>query len=197
MVVVVVGNVDYDGLVVLVCEYFGFWLVWGRWLVVLCKGIGWVNGSFWLILVSCDVEQMYVLLGICIFGCGWEYCWVLLVLYIVLGGGLSFWLFQEVCEICGLVYLVYFVLDFFVDSGVFLVYVVCLFECFVDVMWVIVDVLESVVCDGIIEVECGIVKGLLWGGLVLGLEDFSFWMSWFGCSELNYGKYCSIEYILW
>lgn len=125
-----------------------------------------------------------------------EHRWALSVLHTALGGGLSSRLFQEVRETRGLAYSVYSALDLFADSGALSVYAACLPERFADVMRVTADVLESVARDGITEAECGIAKGSLRGGLVLGLEDSSSRMSRLGRSELNYGKHRSIEHTL-
>lgn len=192
MVVAAAGNVDHDGLVALVREHFGSRLVRGRRPVAPRKGTGRVNGSPRLTLVSRDAEQTHVSLGIRTPGRGWEHRWALSVLHTALGGGLSSRLFQEVRETRGLAYSVYSALDLFADSGALSVYAACLPERFADVMRVTADVLESVARDGITEAECGIAKGSLRGGLVLGLEDSSSRMSRLGRSELNYGKHRSI-----
>lgn len=196
MVVAAAGNVDHDGLVALVREHFGSRLVRGRRPVAPRKGTGRVNGSPRLTLVSRDAEQTHVSLGIRTPGRGWEHRWALSVLHTALGGGLSSRLFQEVRETRGLAYSVYSALDLFADSGALSVYAACLPERFADVMRVTADVLESVARDGITEAECGIAKGSLRGGLVLGLEDSSSRMSRLGRSELNYGKHRSIEHTL-
>ncbi|HEX3547799.1 MAG TPA: pitrilysin family protein [Mycobacterium sp.] len=192
IVVAVAGNVDHDEVVGLVREYFGARLVRGRTPVAPRKGTGRVPGRPTLQLVTREVEQTHLSVGVRTPGRHWDHRWALSVLNTALGGGLSSRLFQQVRETRGLAYSVYSTVDTFADSGALSIYAACLPERFDEVVRVTTDVLDMVARDGITDAECRIAKGSLRGGLVLGLEDSGSRMNRIGRSELNYGEHRSI-----
>lgn len=192
MVVAAAGNVDHDAVVAMVRERFGPRLVRGRRPAAPRKGTARVPGGPALTVVSRDIEQTHMSLGVRSPGRYRPHRQALSVLNTVLGGGMSSRLFQQVREARGLAYSVYSSVDIFAEAGALSVYTACLPERFAEVVRVIAAVLDSVAQDGITKAECRVAKGSLRGGLVLGLEDSGSRMNRIGRNELNYGGHRSI-----
>lgn len=193
MVVAVAGNVDHRHVVRLVREHFGHRLVRERTPELPRKGSGRVSSPPGLELVHRDGEQTHLSLGVRVPGRHWRHKWALAVLNTALGGGLSSRLFQQIRETRGLAYSVYSTVDTFAESGALSVYAACLPERFDEVARLTTEVLDTVARDGITEAECRIAKGSIRGSFVLGLEDSASRMNRLGRSELNYGRYRSLE----
>lgn len=193
MVLAVAGNIDHDHVVALARQFFGARLVKGRKPLPHRKGAGRLASPPGLTLVSRDCEQTHLTLGVRVPGRHWPDRWALSVLSTALGGGLSSRLFQQIRETRGLAYSVYSVVDSFADSGAFSIYAGCLPERFDEVVRLASEVLETVARDGITETECRIAKGSLRGGLLLGLEDSSSRMNRLGRTEINYGRYRTLN----
>ncbi len=114
--------------------------------------------------------------------------WALGVLNIVLGGGMSSRLFQEVRERRGWVYSIYSMHSSFADTGTFDVYAGTAPERATDVLALVADEIDAVVADGLTEEEIERGKGHLKGSLVLSLEDTSGRMTRLGKGELCHGE---------
>ncbi|GAB3783173.1 M16 family metallopeptidase [Nocardioides ungokensis] len=118
------------------------------------------------------------------------------VLNTALGGGTSSRLFQEVREHRGLAYSVFSFASHHADSGLVGVSVGCLPSKLDDVLAVVRAELAKVAAEGITEEELGRGKGMLRGGLVLGLEDSGSRMSRIGKAELVYDELLSIDEVI-
>ena len=118
------------------------------------------------------------------------------VLNTALGGGTSSRLFQEVREHRGLAYSVFSFASHHADSGLVGVSVGCLPSKLDDVLAVVRAELAKVAAEGITEEELGRGKGMLRGGLVLGLEDSGSRMSRIGKAELVYDELLSIDEVM-
>jgi predicted Zn-dependent peptidase len=114
--------------------------------------------------------------------------WAMGVLNVVLGGGMSSRLFQEIREKRGLVYSVYSSHSSFAEAGLMNVYAATGPERVEEVLRLIRDQIDAVLNDGITAEELGRGKGSLKGSLVLGLEDTSSRMSRLGKGELCHGE---------
>jgi predicted Zn-dependent peptidase len=114
--------------------------------------------------------------------------WAVGVLNLVLGGGMSSRLFQEIREKRGLVYSVYSGHSSFAESGLLTVYAATGPERIEEVLTLIRREISSVLDSGITQVELDRGKGALKGGIVLGLEDTSSRMSRLGKGELCHGE---------
>jgi predicted Zn-dependent peptidase len=118
------------------------------------------------------------------------------VLNTALGGGTSSRLFQEVREHRGLAYSVFSFATHHADSGLVGVSVGCLPSKLDEVLAVVRAELGKVADAGITEEELVRGKGMLRGGLVLGLEDSGSRMSRIGKAELVYDELLSIDEVM-
>ncbi len=118
------------------------------------------------------------------------------VLNVVVGGGPSSRLFQEIRERRGLAYSVYSYASHYSDAGTFCVGAGCLPGKLDDVLAVVRAELATLAAEGITEDELVRGKGQLRGGLVLGLEDSASRMSRIAKAELLYDELPSIEEII-
>jgi predicted Zn-dependent peptidase len=114
--------------------------------------------------------------------------WALGVLNIVLGGGMSSRLFQEVREKRGWVYSIYSMHSSFADTGTFDIYAGTAPERARDVLEITRAEIDAIIADGLTDEEIERGKGHLKGNLVLGLEDTSGRMSRLGKGELCHGE---------
>ena len=133
-------------------------------------------------------EQVNVVLGMEGLTRSDERRFALGVLNTALGGGTSSRLFQEVREHRGLAYSVFSFASHHADSGLVGVSVGCLPSKLDDVLAVVRAELAKVAADGITAEELARGKGMLRGGLVLGLEDSGSRMSRIGKAELVYDE---------
>ena len=113
-----------------------------------------------------------------------------------LGGGTSSRLFQEVRERHGLAYSVYSFASSHAHSGLVGVSVGCLPAKLDDVLRVVREELGKVAAEGITAEELARGKGMLRGGLVLGLEDTASRMSRLGKAELVHDELLSIDEVM-
>ncbi|WP_082503134.1 M16 family metallopeptidase [Nocardioides sp. Leaf307] len=118
------------------------------------------------------------------------------VINTALGGGTSSRLFQEVRERRGLAYSVYSFESHHLDSGLVGVSVGCLPAKLDDVLAVVRAELARVAAEGITAEELERGKGMLRGGLVLGLEDSGSRMSRLGKAELVYDELLGIDEVI-
>ncbi|MEO7803759.1 MAG: pitrilysin family protein [Actinomycetota bacterium] len=118
------------------------------------------------------------------------------VLDVLLGGGMSSRLFQEVRERRGLAYSIYSYRTTFSETGSWAVYAGISPNNAAEVLKVITHELDSLLTDGITERELERAKGHMRGGVVLGLEDPSSRMSRLGKSELMHGEILTIDEIV-
>ena len=118
------------------------------------------------------------------------------VLNTALGGGTSSRLFQEVREHRGLAYSVFSFASHHADSGLVGVSVGCLPNKLDDVLAVVREELAKVAASGITAEELARGKGMLRGGLVLGLEDSGSRMSRIGKAELVHDELLSIDEVI-
>jgi predicted Zn-dependent peptidase len=143
-----------------------------------------------------DTEQAHLVLGCAGYPRQDDRRFALGALNNVLGGGMSSLLFQQIREQRGLAYSVYSYTSQYADSGLFAVYAGCAPGKVDEVLAITRDELARVARDGISaeEVERG--KGMLKGGVVLGLEDTGSRMSRLGKGELLYDEMLSVDEVL-
>jgi predicted Zn-dependent peptidase len=143
-----------------------------------------------------DTEQAHLVLGGAGLGRTDERRFALGVLNNALGGGMSSRLFQEIRERRGLAYSVYSYTTQYADSGMFAVYAGCAPGKVDEVLALTRAELARVARDGLTEAEVARGRGMVKGGLVLGLEDTGSRMSRLGKSELLYPKLLSVDELL-
>jgi predicted Zn-dependent peptidase len=143
-----------------------------------------------------DTEQAHLVLG----GAGLdrtdERRFALGVLNNALGGGMSSRLFQEIRERRGLAYSVYSYTSQYADAGLFAVYAGCAPGKVDEVLALARAELARVAQDGLTEAEVVRGRGMVKGGLVLGLEDTGSRMSRLGKGELLYPRLLSVDDLL-
>ena len=146
--------------------------------------------------VSRPLEQVNVVLGVNGLVRTDERRYALGVLNVVLGGGTSSRLFQEVREQRGLAYSVYSYASHYADAGSFAVSVGCLPSRTAEVLDVVRAELARVAQEGLSPEELERGKGQLRGGLVLGLEDGVSRMSRIAKAELLYDELPSLDEVI-
>jgi predicted Zn-dependent peptidase len=122
--------------------------------------------------------------------------WAFGVLNVVMGGGMSSRLFQEIREKRGLVYSVYSSNTSFAETGLFVVYAATGPERATEVLELVRAEIDSVLQRGITPEELARGKGALKGSLVLNLEDTSGRMSRLGKGELCHGEILSPDEVI-
>lgn len=195
MVVAVAGNVVHDDVVRLVAEAFahhGF--LAGDEAPVRRLGDGtFVPARPGTMSSLRPFEQVNVVLGVDGLPRNHPRRFALGVLNTALGGGTSSRLFQEVRERRGLAYSVYSFASHHADAGLVGVSVGCLPAKLDDVLAVVRAELARVAAEGLTAEELERGKGMLRGGLVLGLEDSGARMSRLGKAELVYDELLGVE----
>ncbi|MDT0201145.1 pitrilysin family protein [Nocardioides sp. AE5] len=141
-------------------------------------------------------EQANVVLGVNGLVRGDERRFALGVLNTALGGGTSSRLFQEVRERRGLAYSVFSFASHHADAGMVGVSVGCLPARLDEVLAVVRAELATVAEHGISAEELERGKGMLRGGLVLGLEDSGSRMSRIGKAELVGDELLGLDEVL-
>lgn len=143
-----------------------------------------------------DTEQANIVLG----GLGLsrydERRFVLGVLSTAIGGGTSSRLFQQIREQRGLAYSTYSFTSSYAGDGLYGLYAGCQPGKADEVVSIMLEVLDSIVRDGLTEDEVTRGKGQLAGAMVLGLEDSGSRMSRIGKAELAFGDVLGLDDLL-
>ncbi|MGZ4139928.1 MAG: M16 family metallopeptidase [Actinomycetota bacterium] len=119
--------------------------------------------------------------------------WSLGLLNVVLGGGMSSRLFQEIRERRGLAYAVSSGHQGYTETGMFNIYAGCSTQNVGEVLAIIRDQVEAISAEGITDEELARAKGHVGGSLVLSMEEPGAVMSHLGKSELCLGEILSVE----
>lgn len=148
------------------------------------------------LVIPKDTEQVHVLLGGLAYARDHQDRFAWEVLDVLLGGGMSSRLFQEIREQRGLAYSVYSYRDLYQETGMYGVYAGTAPENTSEVLKIAEGVLDGLAGAGPTQAEVKRAKGHLRGSLVLSLEDSSNRMSRIGRAELLRGEILPIEEIL-
>jgi predicted Zn-dependent peptidase len=143
-----------------------------------------------------DTEQAHVVLGSRGLGRLDDRRFALGVLNNAFGGGMSSRLFQEIREKRGLAYSVYSYSTEYAETGLFAVYAGCAPGKVGEVLDLVRAELAEVAAHGLTEAEVARGKGMMKGGLVLGLEDTGSRMGRLGRGELLYDEMLSVDELL-
>ena len=144
-------------------------------------------------VVQRDSEQVHLLLG----GLGYSrqhpdrFAWE--TLDVLLGGGMSSRLFQEIREQRGLAYAVYSYRDLYQETGMYGVYAGTMPANTAEVLQTAEAILDKLAADGPTPAEVDRAKGHLKGSLLLALEDGSNRMTRLGKSELVRGEILTVD----
>ncbi len=117
----------------------------------------------------------------------------MLLLNSVLGGGMSSRLFQHIREDLGLVYTVYSYLDFFVDTGIFGIYLGTEKKNVKKALAAVKTEIEKLANEPLSSAELTDAKEQLKGNLVLGLENTSNRMNRLAKHEFLANRYISLD----
>jgi predicted Zn-dependent peptidase len=117
----------------------------------------------------------------------------LLLLNLLLGGGMSSRLFQQLRENLGLVYNVFSYLDYFQDSGVFGFYLGVEKRSIKKAITAVLGELERISNERLSDSDLSRIKAQLKGNLMLGLENTSNRMNRMAKHELLVGRYISLD----
>ncbi|MCY7395380.1 MAG: insulinase family protein [Nocardioides sp.] len=198
MVVAVAGNLDHATVVRQVRAAFGRrGFLSGDEAPVAPRGAGrHVRVRAGQVSAIRPFEQVNIVLGVPGLTRRDERRYALGVLNTALGGGTSSRLFQEVREVRGLAYSVFSFASHHADSGLVGVSVGCLPSKVDEVLAVVRTELSRVAAHGITAEELRRGKGMLRGGLVLGLEDTGSRMSRIGKAELMHDELLGIDEVL-
>ncbi|MCK4778255.1 MAG: insulinase family protein [Actinomycetia bacterium] len=142
-----------------------------------------------------DTEQVHMCYGTKAFPADNPDRYVLTVLDTILGGGMSFRLFQEIREKRGLAYSVYSYHSLYSDTGIYAVYAGTRPDKAKEVLAIIKKEMFSLT-ENVGKEELERAKDHLKGHLVLSLESSSARMSRLGKSELIYKEIISIDELI-
>jgi predicted Zn-dependent peptidase len=147
-------------------------------------------------VIDKDSEQVHLVLG----GLGYSrehpdrFAWE--VLDVLLGGGMSSRLFQEIREQRGMAYSVYSYRDLYQEAGMYGIYVGTSPENTAEVLKIAEGILDALAADGPTPAEVERAKGHLRGSLALSLEDSANRMSRLGRSELLRGEILTVDELM-
>ena len=189
VVVAASGDLDHRGLVELVDEAFRTHAV-----PKPVRAPGVVPAAAGRLLVhERDIEQAHLVYGTAGIPRGDDRRWALGLLNVILGGGMSSRLFQEIREKRGLAYAVSSGHVGYSETGIFNVYAGCSTENVGDVLSIIREQLGAITASGITEEELARAIGHVRGSLVLSMEEPGASMSHLGKSELCLGEIRTTE----
>lgn len=147
-------------------------------------------------IVKKDTEQVHI----CLSAKGVSYKendrFAMSILSSVLGGSMSSRLFQKVREQKGLVYSIYTYPTFYVNAGLFTLYVGTNIKNAQAVMDISLNEMKSIKNEGITAEELLRAKEQLKGHMVLNMEDTSSRMSWLLKSKFYYDEVQELETVM-
>jgi predicted Zn-dependent peptidase len=144
-----------------------------------------------------SLEQVHIAIGVPAYPLAHERRFPLYVLNIVLGGGMSSRLFQDIRERKGLAYAVYSELNLFSDTGCLSVYAGTGIETAKQVVASIIQEFRQLRDEWIGEEELRRAKDHLKGSLMLSLESTSSRMSNLARQELYFDHFMSLDEMLY
>jgi predicted Zn-dependent peptidase len=153
-----------------------------------------VAGS--LVIQKRDIEQAHLVYGTSGIARADERRWALSVLNVILGGGMSSRLFQEIREKRGLAYAVSSGHQGYAETGVFSIYAGCSTENVGEVLSIVREQLDEITASGITAEELARAVGHVRGSVVLSMEEPGASMSHLGKSELCLGEILTVEDVI-
>ena len=150
-----------------------------------------VTGS--LVVHERDIEQAHLVYGTQGIARADDRRWALGLMNVILGGGMSSRLFQEIREKRGLAYAISSGHVGYSETGIFNIYAGCSTENIAEVLSIIREQLGAITASGISEEELARAVGHVRGSLVLSMEEPGALMSHLGKSELCLGEILTTE----
>jgi predicted Zn-dependent peptidase len=189
IVVAASGEVDHERVVGLVADAFA-----SRALPQPVRAPGAapsVSGN--LVVHERDIEQAHLVYGTQGIARADDRRWALGLMNVILGGGMSSRLFQEIREKRGLAYAISSGHVGYSETGIFNIYAGCSTENVAEVLSIIREQLGAITASGITEEELARAVGHVRGSLVLSMEEPGALMSHLGKSELCLGEILTTE----
>ncbi len=142
------------------------------------------------------VNQVYIALGRRSYPYSSPYRYHLLFLTSVLGGGMSSRLFQRIREEKGLAYAINTYLDFYLDTGIFGVYLATSPENVASAVGMVREEMEKLRKEGMGKEEWEEVRRQIKGGLILSLESMTNRMLKLAREEMYTQKHSTLEELI-
>lgn len=143
-----------------------------------------------------DIEQAHICIGYPGLKSRDELVYPMLALNLVLGGGMSSRLFQEVREKRGLAYSVYSYTSSYMEEGMFNIYVGCNPKNANKVIGILDSQVDKLIRKSLTKKEIESAKQQLKGNFLLGLENTTSLMSYGGKSECLWKEIETVEDVL-
>lgn len=143
-----------------------------------------------------EIEQAHICIAYPGFKSKDDLVYPMLATNLILGGGMSSRLFQEVREKRGLAYSVYSYTSSYMEEGMFNIYAGCNPKNQDKVVEIIDSQIEKVIERGFTKKEINNAKEQLKGNFLLGLENTASLMSYGGKSECLWGKIETTDEVL-
>jgi predicted Zn-dependent peptidase len=147
-------------------------------------------------IVDKSLHQAHVALGARTFGFNHPQRFALVLLDILLGGGMSSRLFQNIREQYGFCYTVYSFSDFMRKTGVFGFYIACAPDKVDESIGLIKKELDQIARGAISEEELAMIKSQIRGGILLGQDSSNRRMRKIGEREIYQGPLESVDEVL-
>lgn len=157
------------------------------------KGPGFTDPGPTVRVVSRDIEQAHLTIGVPALPRHHPDRFALAVLSAALGGGMSSRLFQRIREQNGLAYTCYSATSAYADAGSWSIYAACHPTNLAMVSELVQRELGAIVRHGFTEQELALATGQLCGATVLGLEDSESRMNRIGRRILTARRYLSLD----
>ena len=143
-----------------------------------------------------ELEQVHIVLGVPSYPLAHERRYAASLLNVILGGGMSSRLFQNIRERQGLAYAIESDLSPYTDSGVLSVYAGTSRESATRLIRSVCDEFRSVRADGVTEEELRRAKDHLKGSMMLSLESTSARMSNLARQAMYLGRFITLDEML-
>jgi len=194
LVVAVTGHVDHDAIVSLVENVFQEFSTAGNGQprqVVNPNG-----AAYGSVTHTSELQQSHLCLGTRTFAYDDERRYALLILNTLLSGGMSSRLFQNIRERYGFVYSIFSFADFYLDSGLFGVYVGTEKNQLSFMQEKILDELRRLIYEPVETTELEKVKNQVKGSLVLSLESMFNRMNRLAKQDIYYNEFQTVDQFL-
>jgi len=189
IIITAAGNLKHEGLIELARQYFES-LAWSG---PMPPSPPPATHARLVMRDKKSLEQIHVCLGVPIYPLAHEKRFVCYVLNVMLGGGMSSRLFQNIRERQGLAYSVYSELNLYRDSGALLVSAGTSAASAPKVVEAVVKEFRSLKEEPIPAEELRRAKDHLKGSLMLGLESTSSRMANLARQELFFGRFFTLD----
>ncbi|MBN2000046.1 insulinase family protein, partial [candidate division KSB1 bacterium] len=143
-----------------------------------------------------SLQQAHICIGTRVFGTGDERKYALVLMDVLLGGGMSSRLFQNIREKYGFAYSVYSFTDFMQETGVFGAYMACAPEKVEKSVDLVMKEFKKIAKNSVTNEELQRAKSQVKGNMLLGLESSGRRMRKIGETEIYSRDHLSISQLV-